>query len=173
MDIKFQKIGKDISQNEIADYEISIGMALPADYKFFLLKYNGAISDKNTFDIPTINNSAGVDKFFSLDELHRNFSVFRERIPAGFLPIADASCGNLVCLVLKGPQLGNVFFWDHELEADEGEPPSDKNVFKIADSFSNFLFKLRKFDESKILLKEGQVKRAWANPNFKPKFSKD
>lgn len=38
-----------------------------------------------------------------------------------------------------------IYFWDHELEADEGENPNMENVYLICKSFSDFINNL--FDE--------------------------
>jgi hypothetical protein len=42
-------------------------------------------------------------------------------------------------LSVKGPDVGVVFFWDHEKEVDEGEPATHANMTRLAPSFSAFV----------------------------------
>jgi hypothetical protein len=36
-----------------------------------------------------------------------------------------------------------MYFWEHELEAPEGEPPAERNVFFLAEDLESFLKGLR------------------------------
>lgn len=38
---------------------------------------------------------------------------------------------------------GAVYFWDHEAESEEDEPPSRANLHRLADSFDQYLRQLR------------------------------
>jgi hypothetical protein len=59
-----------------------------------------------------------------------------------------------------------IYFWDHELEAEEQDLPSWKNMFLLATSFEHFWQSLRKFDPSQVVLKPGQVKSVWIDPSL-------
>lgn len=68
-------------------------------------------------------------------------------MPETLLPIGHDSLGNLICLGVVGDDAGTVYFWDHEAEADEDEPPTWDNLSVIQPSFSAFLKSLER-DES-------------------------
>jgi hypothetical protein len=156
----------------IEAFEAAVGKKLPEDYRRFLLFSNGGKPENNEFSIPDEKNAAGIDRFYGLlgepksDDLLHQYQLFLDRIPMGILPIADASGGNLVCLSLCENTLGYVYFWDHELESEEGVTATFSNLFLVGSSFDNFLAKLKSFDSSQVRLKPGQVKKAWVNPDF-------
>ena len=82
--------------------------------------------------------------FFGLHDgnvgsLRRKFELYKGRIPAGFLPIATDSFGNLILLKITSSNGGRVYFWDHEKEEDL---PTLRNMSKIADSFSQLIASL-------------------------------
>jgi hypothetical protein len=63
----------------------------------------------------------GVDEFYGLQGLIQAARIFRGRIPAGLLPVAQASGGNLICLrVGSKSSSDDVVFWDHEKEGTPG-----------------------------------------------------
>ncbi|MGA3282912.1 MAG: SMI1/KNR4 family protein [Verrucomicrobiota bacterium] len=176
MAVQIVKPNKVVDSAVIREFEAVIGAKLPGDYQMFLLTFNGGKPESNEFPIPDQQNAAGVDLFYGLlekskwgDLLSRR-TALTDRVPKDVLPIGDASCGNIVCLSLQPKTFGQIFFWDHELEAEEDEPATFSNLFKIGDSFTNFLENLKKFDASQVQLKPGQVKRVWGNPDFKPEF---
>lgn len=72
----------------------------------------------------------------------KNLRSHKDRVPAGFLPIARDPGGNLICLALEGENANKVFFWDHENEYEEGEEVGYKNTNLIASSFEEFLASL-------------------------------
>ena len=59
------------------------------------------------------------------------------------IPIADDPGGNAICLGMSGNERGKVYFWDHEMEADEGDEPTFENVYLVAESFASFLKSLK------------------------------
>jgi hypothetical protein len=94
-----------------------------------------------------------------------------DRVPPNILPIADAACGNLICLSLRPDSYGWAFFWDHEMEAEEGEPATFANMTKIGGSFHDFFQGLK---PNPIILKPGQKpgqgKNVWVRPGFLEKL---
>lgn len=172
MSIQIKIPNSKIDPADIDILEAMIEKQLPNDYLQFLLTFNGGKPESNEFLIPDQKNAAGVDLFYGLlkkkewgDLLLRRAELI-ERVPKDILPIGDASCGNVVCISLQSNTFGKVFFWDHELEADEGEAATFSNLFKIGNSFTDFFENLKKFDTSQVQLKPGQVKRAWIDPEF-------
>lgn len=66
--------------------------------------------------------------------------IFDDIIELGFIPIADDSGGNQICLGLNKEFYGNIYFWIHD------EDPGDmKNMYFLADNFKEFIDKL--YDE--------------------------
>jgi cell wall assembly regulator SMI1 len=176
MAIKIVKSNEKVAAKAIENFEATIGKTLPNDYKTFLLTFNGGEPEDNEFSVPKAKTGSNVRVFYGLTDKHGEGDLFHEhevlieRVPAGILPIGGDSCGNCICLSLRSDTFGQVFFWDHELEADEGKPATFSNLFLVGDSFDNFLARLKKFDASQVRLKPGQVKKVWGNPNFKPEF---
>jgi hypothetical protein len=68
-----------------------------------------------------------------------NLDVYNGRVPSWLLPVADDEYGNLYAVSLRSHDLGSVWFWDHEEEADEGEAPSEENISRKAGSWGEFL----------------------------------
>ena len=64
-------------------------------------------------------------------------------------PIASDDYGNSICLIVKGPNRGKIYFWDHEMEADtdQGEVADYSNMTLISDSFNEFIECLYKEDD--------------------------
>jgi hypothetical protein len=168
MSIRITQRGLPAGEKQLRELKREIGSALPHDYFSFLQENNGGVPETNEFDIPVIGGGSGVNEFFSADEVLRQKRRLHDRVPPSAWPIAHAEGGNYICLAC-GPKIG-VFFWDHELEEEEGEEPSWANMFLLAETFTEFLENLRKFDAGSVQLKPGQVKSAWMDPDFKPEF---
>ena len=43
-------------------------------------------------------------------------------------PPADDEYGNLFCVSLRDSDHGSVWFWDHEQEAGDNQPPTESNL---------------------------------------------
>ena len=76
------------------------------------------------------------------------------RWPARFLAIAIDGFGNRFLLSLGMPDYGDVYFWDHEQEADEGEPPTEDNLNLVAHSFAEFWYQVEPLDPNEYLRSE-------------------
>lgn len=161
-----------ITRRVVGDFEAAIGVALPADYKEFLLSCNGGELAPNIFPVPGAKINSGVNRFYGVlgDNLQNDLNYQRKimftRVPKNILPIGSDSCGNSVCLSLRNESYGQIYFWDHELESEEGECATFSNLFLVGNSFVDFLSKLKKFDASQVRLMPGQVKEAWIDPEF-------
>lgn len=75
--------------------------------------------------------------------------IYEGRLPEDLLPIANDEGGNLICIGLEGERLDQIFFWDHEEEADprQGQVPSYNNICFVADWFWEFFNSLHELDE--------------------------
>lgn len=164
MSIRIKKPRKGISKQALSNFEASVGHSLPSDYREFLIKHNGGITETNEFDVPQINSGSGITEFLSVEEIVQQKKHLGERIVENAWPIAYAEGGNLVCIVL-GDNSG-IYFWDHELEAEEHDLPSWRNMFLLSTHFDHFWQSLREFDPSQVVLKPGQVQSVWVDPSL-------
>jgi cell wall assembly regulator SMI1 len=139
----------------IVDLEQELGVTLPDDYRNFLMQHNGGYPEPDGFRYysrypgnyfgDSVNvERAMVDRFLALyDGEYNNLQNYREmyqgRVPSEMLPIANDPGGNLICLAIRGNNLGKVLYWKHEEEADEGEVANYSNIYFVADSFVQFV----------------------------------
>jgi hypothetical protein len=146
--LQFRQPGPSISDQDLAALERELGVRLPDDYREFMLVHNGGRPEPADFPIPgePVPDSWSTLQFFlSLNgqeyytDLGWHLDMFRDRVPAELLPIAYDPGGNLVCLGIRGEHRGTVFFWDHELEAEEDKEPDYRNLSFVAESFTAFL----------------------------------
>jgi len=140
----------ELTEAMLVAFETELGVKLPDVYRRFLLQHNGGKIKPNIFDFidpyaafgkdrSLIHNLVGIHptKFETFAKL---LAVYRGRLPVRFLPIAFDPFGNLICLSLSGDDRDAVYFWDHELEANEDEDPETMpNTYVIADNFQAFL----------------------------------
>ena len=157
-------LGPPLTDQDIAAMERELGVSLPSDYVAFLRKHNGGrpkpimfpIYDEVYNEEPAAGASSykkGVLSFFvgiSKDDYNDllNFAKLSEdRVPPEVLPIGRDVFGNLICLAVAGPNRGKVYWWFHEEEADEGEPPTYNNIYFVADSFTELLNSLTELPE--------------------------
>jgi hypothetical protein len=63
----------------------------------------------------------------------------------------DDPGGNAICLGIRGPHRGKVYFWDHEEEPDpdewDGQVETAGNLEVIAESFAEFLARVSPFED--------------------------
>lgn len=150
MSVKLYDSGRSVTQEDLTRAEERMGCTITATYRDFLLSHNGGRPEPNHFSVYGKNGAlyttSAVDWFFGINtgayynSLEQHFAMVREhRVPPNLLPIAGDPGGNLICLSVEGADVGTVYFWDHEEEADDSDPPTYGNVFFIASSFDAFL----------------------------------
>ena len=149
MNVTISKSDPALTGAELDRFEQSHRQQIPGVYRKFLLEHNGGQPDPCEFRMrsgSTDSEEAGaVKRFFGINATERTLDLayaletFKDRIPAFLFPIARDPGGNLIGIATEGPDQGHVLFWDHEREADEGQPPSLKNLYLIANSFEEFL----------------------------------
>jgi uncharacterized protein (TIGR02996 family) len=138
------------------DLERAAAVVLPADYRAFLLNYNGGQPAPRVFQLWG-GESGTIDAFFSVArprprkaeawdlEKHlvtvatsrpgRRASVWRHPLGRDIIPIAEglpAQDWSLVCIGFRRDAIGRVFLVDHYLDTDEPVRP-------VADSLGEFL----------------------------------
>lgn len=82
------------------------------------------------------------------------------------LPIAEDDLGNLYLLSLRNKDYGKIYFWDHELESETLEAPTENNLTILGYSFTKFIKGLKKF-EFDI---EPEVISVWSKPGTEDLF---
>ena len=165
MPVRMHRRGEIISIKDILDLEVAVGFKLPADFKWFLLNYNGGRPENNRCTLPTDDCGCGVTNFFDIIEIIANKRQMAYRVPYNALPIADAECGNLVCIVF-GERAG-IYYWDHEWESEEDEEPWWENMHYLSPTFTEFWNSLEPFGPDDLELKPGQEEaKVWINPKY-------
>jgi hypothetical protein len=150
--------------DKLAQFEAELGTELPADYRQFLVACNGGfVGGRLWFMGPTPEGKpaeAGVhhiggfreESHFSLDKTRKVYQAPELRIPRDLMWIMDDPFGNAICLAIKGPQRGRLYFWDHEQEPDpddwDGSIETAGNVTLLANSFTEFVAGLQPLPEN-------------------------
>lgn len=143
--------GPKLTPEQLRAFEQRYGIVLPEDYRRFMLQYNGGRpSPQDTFDVPKRRHSEQdtVGDFNSIDVENPSLSIeafmeiYRDRIPAGTLPIGGGACGGAILLRVAGEPLGEVLLFDEESDGEPGLPP---HTYRVAPSFQAFLDGLYEF----------------------------
>lgn len=132
------------TESEVCSFERTLNATLPESYRKFLINENGGRPDLNkSFLIGNkgLSEDISVHYFFGLHSgrigsLEKKLSIFKGRIPTGFVPIGCDPFGNLFLIQISGENHGKIFFWDHERET---ESPAMDNISFVADSFEAFV----------------------------------
>lgn len=152
--MKIERSLPPLEEAKLKEMERVIGSPLPPDYRAFLLRYNGGQPFPSGFRMKREGRGYsescvawlyGIQdggEFFNSFEFHYRSCL--GRMPPNIVPIGSDPGGNQICISIAGRDLGHVYFWDHEREADpdEGEEPGYDNLYFVADSFSAFLASL-------------------------------
>ncbi|MFD1415979.1 SMI1/KNR4 family protein [Oceanobacillus jeddahense] len=133
-----------LTLKELVTFESKNNVNFPNDYKEFLLEHNGGYPDKSIFKIrgneeqyeSILNVFYGVGDMY--DNLQKILIFSDELLDVGFVPIADDSGGNQICIGVSKENFGDLYFWEHEL----GNENELDNLFFISSSFQLFLHAL-------------------------------
>ena len=141
---KIEDQGHYIDEETVKLFESFTDFNLTQGYRSFLLQYNGGRPVPNCFNFFSGEEGSSVNCFFSINRGNSNDLVkciknFSSRVPSESLPIGRDGFGNIICLILKGPNREQVYFWDHEFEKNDDEEPDYSNMTLIANSFDDFL----------------------------------
>jgi cell wall assembly regulator SMI1 len=125
---------------QIDELQRRVGAPLPADYRGYLAEQNGGRLDNNDEAVNTVYGLGDdVPDWANMDDA---LDAYAGRVPAWLLPVAEDEYGNVFALSLRPEDNGSVWFWDHEEESDEGEPPAEDNIERKADTWTGFLSRL-------------------------------
>jgi hypothetical protein len=153
-ELKITNSYEPIAEADILKLESDFGISLPADYRNFLLKYNGG-SVEPYYVFPLHNNprdnKAILTRFYGMaassavayQDLRGQLIEAGEQYPAEILPIAYDPGGNQLGMVVKGTEIGKIYFWDLDEESIDGELPTYENLYFVANSFTELIENLR------------------------------
>ncbi len=175
--------GPALTDSDVAQLETAVRFKLPADYREFLLRYNGGYPVVGVVngrdDDPQTPYAYGdaVSSFFQLPTQGGTVSEYSQlkveaigylNLPPYALPIAEDGGGN--CFVLElGPTSGCIRFVCHEhLE----EPYESHRI--VADSFLDLLLRIRTIEAEEALKKARAIieRQALALGRFPSKLEK-
>lgn len=119
---------------------------MPADYREFLIEYNGATPKRELFTIPALGQDALLSRFFGLaagDEygLEQWNERFQGEMPSGVVLVGIDQGGGFVILGGGDAELVGVYYWDHGLAFPQSDEES--NTYPLAPSFDAFWSMLR------------------------------
>src|SRR5690625_3356963 len=141
---------KDLSKQDMEDFETKNNIELTANYKKFLLKWNGGTPEPAIFMVSEWGGETVMHYFHSIGDTYYDIEDFMDildlRLPEGFIPIGNDGGGNAILLGISEPHYDRIYFWDHENEPDLEEPDLS-NMYFLADNIWMFLDKLYE-DES-------------------------
>lgn len=151
--LRFKESPTGHSEKDLLNIEAFIDASLPIDFRSMLALSNGGFLDEAN-DFFALSHSPEKEIFgggFVLEvifplrdpeypdgELLNNIECYKGRIPSYAIPIGRNAFGDLLLLGVEKPVYGQVFLWDHEREGLAGSIRSHKNVYQIAESFSEF-----------------------------------
>ena len=140
--------GRQLTAQEVADFEIRHALTLPDDYRSFLMKTNGGMP------LPwVLIRCPGIDvcviQFYSLNDDfpydldHSCFCTdWEAAYERGYLKIARDPGGSSILISTRGSDRGYVYFLDRE----ETLRPAG-GLVKVADSFTGLMNGLEPFGE--------------------------
>jgi hypothetical protein len=137
--------------DELEEYERSIGLLLPEDYRQFLLAHNGGILCPDQLDIPDTDHAVIVDFLYGVSktripgDLAYELEQHRGDLPEGFLPIGHDPGGSPFLLATSGEHRGRVFFWDRTWFFKDSSATG--NTYWLADNFPALLDSLYEAEE--------------------------
>lgn len=123
----------------VDDLERRAGRPLPPAYREYLSRQDGGRLADNDQAVTEVFGVGDVPEFASM---WKKLATYADRVPEWLLPVASDEYGNLFALSLRDGDRGSVWFWDHEEEADEGEPPTEDNIELRAPDWPTFLASL-------------------------------
>ena len=135
----------DADPEMVYDLEQRNGLALPEDYKQFLLQHNGERLVRTACFIKQVNQSVLVEILLGVNQ-SRDFDVggwldeYRAEMPSGFLIVGLGATGMFI-LGTRAACSG-VYFWDHA-HMFRGSCEEEGNTYRVAATFTEFLDMLK------------------------------
>jgi len=136
MKIELYEENQAICMEDIKDFEDKMHISLPKDYIAFMLCQNGGNPKVCEFELPDKSNWSVVNEFYPIGSMENNLYKmnYLEDYSDGFIAIGDDSCGNEILLKVNGENIGEIYFYDHDVDPEE-----ENNMHYLAKSLTDFL----------------------------------
>lgn len=137
----FKTFGGEIN-GKLQQYENSIQMNLPEDYRQFLIETNGGIfkNEEYSFWVEEIQEFIPIDVLFGFHQMRSLcldtwYQEYEYELLENTTIIGDTSCYGLILLIWQKDWKG-IYLWDHCLELENST--EEHCIYKIADNFESF-----------------------------------
>ena len=120
MALEFWFPSSSASETAVSQFEALIGRKLPHVYLEFMTCFNGGSKPvKENFVVLETGERTMMSDFYSISEggggeLYDEYVAMKDELPPSCLSVGRDIGGNKLCLVLEGPEQGQVLFYDHE-----------------------------------------------------------
>lgn len=140
--INFEPFGE-ASEQDILTFEQQVGFTLPADYRQFLMKNNGAEILDQTFFVKDLEQEVMMHVLFGLvNPTSRGLTLgywleeYSDELEPGTLVIGKDPGGRFLLYTITGEDKG-IYYWDknHHYPQSSDE---EGNTYFLADSFTEF-----------------------------------
>lgn len=136
------------TEETVRNFEQHIGFSLPDDYKQFLIEYNGGTPQvrNSTFTVEALSEIIPLDVLYGLGidsemDLQDWNDEYRSDLLSNSIVIGrDPGTGMVV--LINDAEIKGVFYWDQSLFFNQSN--EEENVYKICDSFKEFINQLKK-----------------------------
>lgn len=142
--IKIEKFSN-ATEEKIISLEQKYNLALPEDYKKFLLSYNGGIVEKdssNEISVEDIDEKIVIDVLYGIDTDNEksNIDYWMDNLSEDLLEntviIGDDLIQGLILIICGGENEG-VYYWDDSYHFENSD--DEMNTYWIADNFTEFI----------------------------------
>lgn len=133
--ITFKLTEKQLTEEEVQEFENSQGISLPDSYRKHILENNGGVL------LDTYFEGNGISFFYPIkygdDTLEECIEDLSDVLPENFLPFAQDSGGNTFCIDLSD---GKIYLWLVQEEIED-------SIVLLASSFNEFINGLSEDEE--------------------------
>ena len=145
--LSFWDVGPLLTEQQLVDTELRIGLKVPEQYRCFLREQNGGKPEPDGFwiyerDQRTRADWSKVTRFIGVDVGgHHDLAFFAANLadilPPDLFPIGDDLAGNVIAISTRPADDGAILYWNHEYE-DQAEP-NPAAMFYLAADLDAFL----------------------------------
>ncbi|KQU17388.1 hypothetical protein ASG65_26630 [Bacillus sp. Leaf13] len=140
------------TQEAINNFERYIDFEIPADYKQFLLEYNGGTTtvQHGKFYVDALDTLVSLKVLYGIDinekelDLLKWHEEYKKDLHTNCIIIGSDTCAGKILLINNDEEKG-VYFWDQGWYSDPSS--QDENIYKVAESFKSFIEGLKIPDE--------------------------
>ncbi|MEJ9231824.1 SMI1/KNR4 family protein [Peribacillus butanolivorans] len=132
------------SQEAVNNFEKYVGFEIPADYKQFLLEYNGGTTTVQNckFYVDALDTLVCLNVLYGLDleekelDLQKWHEENKKDLHKNCIIIGNDTYAGKILLIYNEEEKG-VYFWDQGWYSDPSS--QDENIYKVAESFKSFI----------------------------------